>query len=181
MIISRRCRNTPCQIQSGCSRRLCRRWAVATSSLHYSKIKIQKTTTGVFMNRSILSRTVRHNNVKAPTAARTPCPRTAESAWTSRPCRRQRGEPNPRATRLKTHLFEKGTIAADEINVKLLCGPDVKSIALTTLTGGSGSYRASPTCDPYHHIIGSGPTVNSQTLMPSTSSLLSIPYTGRPP
>ncbi len=34
------------------------------------------------------------------------------------------------ATELKTHLFEKGTIAADEINVKLLCGPDVKSIAL---------------------------------------------------
>ena len=85
------------------------------------------------------------------------------------------------AAELKTHLFEKGTIAADEINVKLLCGPEVKSIALTSLTGGSGSYRASPTCDPYHHIIGSGPTVNSPTLMPSTSSLLSIPYTGRPP
>ena len=71
-------------------------------------------------------------------------------------------EPKPRATELKTHLFEKGTIAADEINVKLRCGQEVKSIALTTLTGGSGSYRASPMCDPYHHIVGSCPTVNSQ-------------------
>jgi hypothetical protein len=38
MIISLLCRNTPCQIQAGCFGRLCRRWAVATPSLHYSKI-----------------------------------------------------------------------------------------------------------------------------------------------
>ena len=34
MIISLLCRNTPCQIQAGCFRRLCRRRAAATSSLH---------------------------------------------------------------------------------------------------------------------------------------------------
>ena len=38
MIISLLCRTTPCQIQAGCFWRLCRRWAVATPYLHYSKI-----------------------------------------------------------------------------------------------------------------------------------------------
>jgi hypothetical protein len=51
---------------------------------------------------------------------------------------------------------------------KLMSSHEMKSIAPTTLTGASGSCRASPTCDPYNH-IGSGPILNSQTLMSSTS------------
>jgi hypothetical protein len=88
MIISLLCRNTPCQIQAGCFGRLCRRWAVATPSLHYSKMKTQETTTGVIMNGRLLRWALRHRNVKAPCTAGTSRTRTGGQQSTSAPCRK---------------------------------------------------------------------------------------------
>ena len=141
MIISLLCRNTPCQIQAGCFRRLCRRWAVATPSLHYSKMKTQETTTGVIMNGRLLRWALRHRNVKAPCTAGTSRTRTGGQQSTTAPCRKlsDGGAARARETSLRM---------ARSPQTKLMSSHEMKSIAPTTLTGASGSCRASPTCDP---------------------------------